>query len=141
MPSAIPCFSLFLVSTLLSRTGGVLSHLNFSTPQISSISAEELVLSRFHYSGHSLLSNFYLSRIGRIENPCSACGQPSQDTSHLFLQCSATDSCAARSSAIFCLSTTFGRVSGELPGFWDSIVIRHAPSKNPTISEYGCKII
>ena len=44
-------------------------------------------------NGHSLLLSFYLSRIGRIENPsCSACGHPSQDTSHLILHCPATDS-------------------------------------------------
>ena len=33
------------------------------------------VLSRLHYNGHSLPLGSYLSRIGRIENPCcSACG-------------------------------------------------------------------
>ena len=44
-------------------------------------------------NGHSFLLSFYLSRIGRIENPsCSACGHPSQDISHLILHCPATDS-------------------------------------------------
>ena len=51
------------------------------------------VLSRFRCNGHSLLLNSYLSKIGRIENPfCSACGHPSQDTSHLILYCPSTDS-------------------------------------------------
>ena len=50
------------------------------------------VLSRFCCNGHSLLLSSYLFRIG-IENPsCSACGHPSQDTSHLILHCPATDS-------------------------------------------------
>ena len=49
------------------------------------------VLSRLRCNGHSLLLSSYLSRIGRIENPsCSACGHPSQDTSHLILHCPAT---------------------------------------------------
>ena len=51
------------------------------------------VLSRLRCNGHSLLLGSYLCRIGRIENPsCSACGQLSQDTSHLILHCPATDS-------------------------------------------------
>ena len=51
------------------------------------------VLSRLHCKGHSLLLGSYLSRIGRIENPfSSACGHSFQDTSHLILQCPATDS-------------------------------------------------
>ena len=69
--------------------------------QVSSISTEELVLprharcvlSRLRWNGRSLLLSSYLSRIGRIENPCcSACGHPSQDISHLILHCPATDS-------------------------------------------------
>ena len=51
------------------------------------------VLSLPRCNGHSLLFSSYLSRIGRIENSsCSACGHSSQDTSHLILQCPATDS-------------------------------------------------
>ena len=51
------------------------------------------VLSRLSCNGHSLLLVFYLSRIGRIENPsCSACRHSSQDTSHLILHCLASDS-------------------------------------------------
>ena len=51
------------------------------------------VLSRLRCNGHSLLLGSYFSRIGKIKNPCcSACGHSSQDTSHLILHCSATDS-------------------------------------------------
>ena len=99
--SLVVSLLLSLVSTLiLSRTGGVLSHLN-SLIQAPSISTEELVLprharcvlSRLRCNRHSLLLGSYLSKIGRTENPsCSACGQSSQDTSHLILHCPATDS-------------------------------------------------
>ena len=101
-PSAIPC-SLSLISRIHSRLISdwrrTVSSKFFDT-QVSSISTEELVfpchsrcvLSRLRCNGHSLLLGFYLSRIGRIENPsCSACGRSSQDTSHLILHCPATD--------------------------------------------------
>ena len=73
----------------------------FFDTQVPLISTEELVLprharcvlSRLRCNGHSLLLDSYLSRIGRIENPsCIACGDLSQDTSHLILHCPATDS-------------------------------------------------
>ena len=73
----------------------------FSHTQVSSISIEELVLprharcvlSRLRWNGHSLPLSFYLSRIGRIENPsCNACGHSSQNTPHIILHCPATDS-------------------------------------------------
>ena len=35
--------------------------------------------------------------------------------------------CAAHSLATLCLSTTSGPDLGELPGFWGSMVSRHAP--------------
>ena len=103
-PSAITC-SLFplisrIHSCLISDWRHTVSSKYLDT-QISSISAEELVLprharcvlSRLRCNGCSLLLGFYLSRIGRIENPsCSACGHSSQDTSHLILLCRTTDS-------------------------------------------------
>ena len=132
MPSTIPCsvsplishihFSLFWRCTVLSKFFGT---------QVSSISTKELVLPRhaccilscLRCNRHSFLLGFYFSRIGRIENPfCSACKHSSQDTSHLILHCSATDSLAT-----LCLSTTSGPGPGELPGFWGSMIFRHAP--------------
>ena len=105
MPSAIPCslspFISHTHSSLFSRTGGVLSHLNSFTHTFPSISTEELVLhcharcvlSCLCCNGHSLLLSSYLSRIGRIENlSCSACGHSSQGTSYLILHCPATNS-------------------------------------------------
>ena len=103
-PSAIPCSLSSLISCihscLFSDWRRTVSS-KFFDSQVSSISTEELVfpsharcvLSRLRCNGHSLLLGFYFSRIGRIDNPsCSVCGHPSQDISHLILQCPATDS-------------------------------------------------
>ena len=104
VPSAIPCsYSPVITrihSSVFSDWRRTVSSKFFDT-QVLSISTEELVLprhaccvlSRLRCDGHSLLLSSCLSRIGRIENPsCSACGQLSQDTSHLILHCPATDS-------------------------------------------------
>ena len=132
-PSAIPCSLSPLTSRIHSRLISDWRRTvswKFLDTQVPSISTEELVLprharcilSRFRSNGHSLLLGSYLSRIGRIENPsCSACGHSSQDTSHLILHCPAWDS--LRRS----LSGDFGPDPGELPGFWGSMVFRHAP--------------
>ena len=110
LPDAERCFRLpqslvvsllsSLVSTLVfSRTGGVLSLRSILTHRFPQFPLRNFprrarcVLSRLRCNGHSLLLGSYLSRVGRIENPsCSACGHPSQDTSHLILHCPATES-------------------------------------------------
>ena len=132
-PSAIPC-SLSLISRIRSRLISDWRRTvssKFLDTQVPSISTEELVLPRHPHcvlfrlrcNGHSLLLGFYLSRIGRIENPlCSACGHLSEDTSHLILHCPATGSLAT-----LYLFTTSGPDVGELPGFWGFMVFRHAP--------------
>ena len=102
-PSAIPCSLSPLISRIhsccFSDWRRTVSSKFFYT-QVPSICTEELVLprharcvlSRLRCNGHSLLLGFYLSRIGRIENPsCSACGHSSQDISHLILDCPATN--------------------------------------------------
>ena len=103
-PSAIPCSLSSLISCIHSRLFSDWRHtvsLKYFDTQVPSISTEELVLprharcvlSRLCCNGHSFISGFYLSRIGRIENlSCSACGHSSQDISHLILHCPATDS-------------------------------------------------
>ena len=103
-PSAIPCSLSPLISRIHSCLFSDWRHtvsLKYFDTQVPSISTEELVLprharcvlSRLRCNGHSLLLGFYVSRIGRIENPsCSACGHSSQDISHLVLHCPATDS-------------------------------------------------
>ena len=137
-PSATSC-SLSLIfrihSSLFSDWRRTVSSKFFDT-QVPSISTEKLVLprharcvlSRLRCNGHSFLLGSYLSRIGIIENPsCSACGHSSQDTSHLILTAQLRTLYAAHSSATFCLSTTSGPDLEELPGFWGSMVFRHAP--------------
>ena len=114
--------------------------------QVSSISIKKLVLP--HHARcvlfclccnrHSLLLGSYLSRIGRIENPlCSACRHSSQDTSHLILQCPATDSlrCSlfGNSVSLRSLVQTLGSflASGAQSSFvipHSSCPICHAPS-------------
>ena len=138
-PSAIPC-RLFLISRIHSFVfldwRCTVSSKFFDT-QVSSISTEELVLprharcvlSRLRCNKHSLLLSSYLCRIGRIENSsCSACGHSSQDTSHLILHCPVTNS--LRRSLFddsLSFSLTSGPDPGELPGYWGSMVFRHAP--------------
>ena len=99
-PSATPCGLSRIYSYLFSNWRRTVSSKLFDT-QAPSISTEELVLprharcvlSRLRCNGHSLLLSSYLSRIGRIESPSrSACGHPSQNTSHLILHCPATGS-------------------------------------------------
>ena len=138
-PSAIPCSLSPLISRIHSRLFSdwrrTVSSKFFDT-QVSLISSGEhvlprharCVLSRLRCNGHSLLLGSYLSRIGRIENPsCSACRHSSQDISHLILHCAATDSLRRSLLVILCLFTTSGPDPGELPGFWGSMVFRHAP--------------
>ena len=133
-PSAIPCSLSPLISRIHSRLFSdwrrTVSSKYFDT-QNPSISTEELVLprharcvlSRLRCNKHSLYLGSYLSRIGRIENPsCSACGHSSQNTFHVILHCPATDSLWT-----LCLFTTSGPDPVELPGFWGSMVFRHAP--------------
>ena len=137
-PSAIPCSLSPLISRIHSRLFSdwrrSVSSKFFDT-QVSSISTEELVLpryarcvpSRLRCNGHSLLLGSHLSRIGKIENPsCSACGHSSQDISHLILRCPATDS-LRRSlfGGSLSLYDLWSR-PWELPGFWGSMVFRHA---------------
>ena len=139
MPSAIPCSLSPLISciysSLFSDWRRTVSSKFFDT-QVPSISTEELVpprharcvLSRLRCNGHSLLLGSYLSRIGRIENPsCSACGHSSQDTSHLILHCPATDSLhRSLFGDSLSLYDLWSR-PWEFPGFWGSMVSRHAP--------------
>ena len=59
---------------------------------VPSVSTKEAVLSRLCCKEHSLLLNSYLSRVGRSENPCNACGLPTQDASRFILHCPAMSS-------------------------------------------------
>ena len=117
-PSAIPCSLSRIHSSLFSDWRRTVVSKFFDT-QVPSISTEELVLPRharcvlrrLRCNRHSLLLSSYICRIGRIENPCSACRRSSQDTSYLILHCPATD-CLRRS--LFGDSQSLR--PGELPG-------------------------
>ena len=91
LQSFVVSLFLSLVSTLVfSRTGGVLSHLNFLTHRFPQFPPRNLC-SLVMLAVFSLCST-YLSRIGRIEkSSCSACGHSYQDTFRLILNCEATD--------------------------------------------------
>ena len=98
--SAIFCSLSPLISSVhsFSRSGSALSHLNFLTHRSPRFPLRELVLprcvlSRLPCNRHSFRSNSFLCRLGRIENPLySTCCHPSQNISHLILQCPAADS-------------------------------------------------
>ena len=86
--SCVSIFTTFLKIAIFSDWGENKSNEEFVLPGHA-----RCVLSRLRCNTHRLLLSSYLSRIGRIENSfCSACGHPSQDTSHLILRCPATDS-------------------------------------------------
>ena len=108
--------SLLLPTFVLSRTGAVLSHRSSLTHRFPRFPPRNLcflvmlAVSSFVLAATdtSLLLNSSLSRIDRIENPsCSTCGHLSSHS-------------ALSSYGLF-------STSGELPGFWGSMVFRHAP--------------
>ena len=131
MSSAIFCSLFPLISRIHSslfsdwrRT--ILS--KFFDTQLSSISTEKLVLFHRCFNRHSLLLSSYLSGIGRIENPsCNTCGHCPRTPLNSFCTFQLWTLSAARSLATLCLSTTSGSGPGESPGFWCSMVFRHAP--------------
>ena len=138
VPSAIPCRHSSLISGIhFSRTGGVLSHLNFLTHRLPRFPLKNLCLyvmlavfsSRLRCNGHSLLLSSYLSRIGRIENPFLQhlrTPGPEHLSSH-----SALCSYELFSSLVFWQFSVSLRplfqALGSFPGFWGSMVFRHQP--------------
>ena len=141
VPSPIPCSFSPLISRihsgLISDWRRTVSSKFFDT-QVFSISSKELVLPRharcvlflLRCNGHSLLLSSYFYRIGRIKNPCcSTCRHSPQDTSQSLSFCTVQlwTLCTAHSLATLCFSTTSGPGPGEFPGFWGSMVFRHAP--------------
>ena len=109
----------------------------FFDTQVPLISTEEFVLpryarcvlSRLRCNGHSFLLSSYLSRVRRIVN-FSAAPVDTRLGTPLISFCTAQlrTLCAARTLATLCLFTTSGPDPGELPGFWGSMVFRHASS-------------
>ena len=139
MPSAIPCslslLTFRIYSCLFSDWRRTISSKYFDT-QVPSISTKEhvlprlacCVLSRQRCNGHSLLLSSYLYRIAesRILHAAPVDTRPRTPLIS-FCTVQLRTLCAARSLATLCLSTTSGPGPGELPGFWGSMVSRHAP--------------
>ena len=139
MHSTIPCSLSPLISCILvclfSDCMRTVSSKFFDT-QVFSISTEELVLprhascvlSRLRCNGHNLLLSSYLSRIGRIvilyAAPADICPRTPLIS---FCTVQLRTLCAAHSLTTLCLCTTSGPDPGELPGFWGSMIILHAP--------------
>ena len=138
-PFAIPCRLSPLISTIHSRLISdwrrTVSSKYFDT-QVLSISTDELVLprharcvlSRVRCNGHSLLLGSYVSRIGRIENilPKEPVYTRPRTSLISFFIVQLRTVCAAHSLATLYLFTTSGPDPGKLPGFWGSMVFRHA---------------
>ena len=85
------------IAILSSLTGGLLSHLKFSTrPQYQPKNLRFLtttVVSFLIFVATDTVLNQYLSRIDRIQKfLCSACGHPAQSTSHFILSGPASNS-------------------------------------------------
>ena len=138
-PSTIPCSLSPLVSRihshLFSDWRHTVSSMYFDT-QIPLISTEELVLpcharcvlSRLRCNGYSLLLDFI--SLGLAESRILPAAPVDTRPRTLFISFCTVQLrtfCAAHSSATLCLCTTSDPDPGELPGFWGSMVFRHAP--------------
>ena len=136
-PSAISCSLFPLISRIYSCLFSDWKHtisLKFFDTQVLSIFTEELVLPRhsrcvvprLRCNGHNLLLSSYLFRIGRIL-PAAPAETRLRTPLISFCIVQLRTLCGARSLATICLFTTSGPGPGELPGFWGSMVFRHAP--------------
>ena len=135
--SLVVYFLLSLVSTLVfSRTGGVLSHLNSLThrfpqfPPRNLCSLVMLTVFSLVYAATNIAFFSVLLSLGLAESrilPASPVDNRPRTPLILFCTVQLRTLCAAHSLATLCLSTTSGPGPGELPGFWRSMVFRHAP--------------
>ena len=134
--SLVVSLLLSLVSTLvLSRTGGVLSHLNFLThrfPQFSprnlcflvTLAVFSLVYAATDTAYFYVLISLELEEL-RILPAALEDSHPRTSISS-FCTVQLPILCATHSLATLCLSTTSGPGPGEFPGFWGSMVFHHA---------------
>ena len=121
-PLTVQCsLSFYLSYSLFSRTGGILSHLNFSTHKspwypVRNLFFSSPLLCSLLFSLRRTQPSVKLSIIGRIGNPLySACGHPTAFTSFCaVLLCTL---CGTRPFATPSLYASFGPGLGELLGF------------------------
>ena len=135
--SLVVSLLLSLVSTLvLSRTGGVLSHRNSLThkfprfPPRNLCSLVMLAVSSLVYAPTDTAFYKVLISLGLAESRILlAAPVDTRPRTPLISFCTVQlrTLCAAHSLATLCLSMTSGPDPGELPGFWGSMVFRHAP--------------
>ena len=137
LQSLVVSLLLSLVSTLLfSRTGGVLSHQSILThrfPQfpprnlcsLVMLAVSSLVFAATDAAFFQVLISLELAK-SRI---LSAAPMDTSPKTPLVSFCTLLlrTRCAAHSLATLCLCTTPSPDPGELPGFWGSMVSRHAP--------------
>ena len=125
-----------LVSTLLfSQIGGVLFYLNSLThrfprfPQRNLRSLVTLAVSSLVYAATDT-TFFQVISLGLAESrflPAAPVDTRPRTSLISFCTVQLRTLCAAHSLAILCLSKASGPDPGELPGFWGSMVFRHAP--------------
>ena len=135
--SLVVSLPLLLVSTLvLSRTGGVLSLPNILThrfpqfPLRNLCSLVMLAVSSLVFAATDTAFFWVLISLGLEELrtlPAVPVDTRSRTPLISFCTVQLRTLCAAHSLAILCLCTTSGPDPGELPGFWGSMVFRHAP--------------
>ena len=128
---------LSLVSTFVfSRTGCVLSQLNSLThrfprfPPRNLCSLVTLAVCSLVFAATDTVSckaPIFLKLVESRIPFCSACGHRARTPLISFYTVQLRILCVARSLAIFCLCTTSGPDTGELPGFWGLMVFRRQP--------------
>ena len=125
-----------LLSLVLSRTGGVLSHRSFLTHRFPRfplrnlcsrvmLAVSSLVFAATDTAFFQVLIFLELAEL-RIF-PAAPVDTRPRTPLISFCTIQLRTVCAAHSLATLCLFTTSGPDPGELPGFWGSMVIRHAP--------------
>ena len=127
--------SLLLSINAFSRTGGLLFHRNSSTRRFSQFPPKNLcslvMLAVFSlvYAAMDTAFSLPLISLGLAESrilPAVPVDTRPRTPLISFCTVQLRTLCAAHSLATLCLSTTSGPDPGELPGFWGSMVSRHA---------------
>ena len=125
-----------LLSLVFSRTGGVMSFLSILTHRFPRfplrnlcslviLAVSSLVFAATYTAFFSVLISLGLAELRIL----LAAPVDTRSRTSLISFCTVQlrTFCAAHSLATLCLCTTSGPDPGELPGFWGSMVIRHAP--------------
>ena len=136
-PQSLVIFLLSLMSTLVfSRTGGVLSHRSSLThrfprfPPKNLCSLVMLAVSSLVFAATDTAFYWVLISLELAESrilPAAPVDTRPRTALISFCTVQIRTPCAAHSLATLCLFTTSGPGPREFPGFWGSMVFRHAP--------------